>query len=656
MWTEVFGLIGNDAMVRAYRAGFGSTSPAAAMRTEYVSARKAFDTGLSRVFSPALLEELRACTRGVAAGGTMASRPNDRIALRHLADLLGGSLLASAEILRIDESTTANLETLRPAVEMDSLLFWFSMAIVADLDARWRTSDSVAEVLQLGPILTTLDQRIASLDPRLNALGIPREYVPVQSRSTPTDTRTNYERLADTARTAVADVTLAEATAAGAQRTFDLARDQIVTALAEAKTRYSEDISALCGNAFIVAGGTPDTDLSHCGTTADSPSAAGTYRGTIADGLAAQLQLQAALQRVADLNDRIGIQRETMNRVHAIQEADIAFVDSSNQQINLDAYVQTGLKAAELAIQVAANAQLWNLGAPAAASPVAALIETASGAVMLDQDQLRQAQNMHSRRASADETYTRDMAALQELFVQFAGLQIEVSIRANDVQRQLNAAATARERLLRMIADWQLADARAARPFVNDPAFRVIRDASTDRAIYALDRGRLNVYLAARALEYETNSDLSSLAQLAIGALNAGQLVSVMTCLTNAWGDWLRLVTAPQVYSTEVSLRRDVLNITGPRVDPDTGATISAGDQFRRYLMAQPLTHAGHVWPAIRFGTSLRPNNGLFSALVCNDRIDAIEAQLVGDFLGDNQAAVEVLVDARLIGRRHARP
>ena len=68
---------------------------------------------------------------------------------------------------------------------------------------------------------------------------------------------------------------------------------------------------------------------------------------------------------------------------------------------------------------------------------------------------------------------------------------------------------------------------------------------------------------------------------------------------------------------------------------------LTEGEQFQQILLQnQNLDGKGGV--GITFATDLQPGNQLWSTDVCADRIDSVQAQLVGDFLGDNEAQVNL--------------
>ncbi|MEI8259469.1 MAG: hypothetical protein WCJ30_27695, partial [Deltaproteobacteria bacterium] len=272
-WTEVFSLIGNDSMVAAYRNSYSLTNPRAEMRSAYAHARKAYDAGLARIFDPRLLEELRGVTSSAASGNSpITLRVNDRIALRRAAGLLSGSMSATAEIINVDAATTAapSRDTYRSRVTQDALLSWFQVAILADLDARWRPAlnDATAEVTQLASLLTTTDRAAALFLPGVNPLGIPDSYVPLRARNAgDMDSATNYERIAAlNAAPAMTTATTDEALAMSATRNYDQMADQVLTAVHTTTMQYVGQIAQLCGDDFFQGDMLP-ADLGVCGAT-----------------------------------------------------------------------------------------------------------------------------------------------------------------------------------------------------------------------------------------------------------------------------------------------------------------------------------------------------------------------------------------------------
>jgi hypothetical protein len=146
--------------------------------------------------------------------------------------------------------------------------------------------------------------------------------------------------------------------------------------------------------------------------------------------------------------------------------------------------------------------------------------------------------------------------------------------------------------------------------------------------------------LMARALEYEINRPLPALPAAVLAARTATAMEGLEGCMQGLFTEYYNAYTPPQEYTTTVSVR-EMLGITGPRTDNVTGEELSPGKQFRlSVLRNENLTEDSSV--RIKFSTNLNPGNGLWSTDVCNDRIKSVQAQLVGDFLGDNQAEIHV--------------
>lgn len=643
-WGEAFSLIGNESMVLAWKASVGASStPASDMRTQFVVARRAYDAGLARIFDPRMLEELRAATPSVVASApyyaSTSPARNDRIALRRAADLLGGSLRATNEIISIDRITSATRPTFRDDVTRDAVLLWIESAILADLDARWRPSDQpVAEVSQLGAVLTTLDRTVASLDANNNALGVAREYVPIIARD-PSSTQSNYALLEAAARTSVMTAQSSEATARNATRAFDTSLDTIRQSQMEAETRYLGQITDICGAAFV-SGTNVSHDISQCGRAAGN--ALNTQRQA---AIAAQQRLAVSVAAVSAQRQRIENQRDLMIRVREIRASDIRFQSMTCTDVD-------ALMANNVVLQTASKT-LSLFGAGDIFTGIFQFL-TGAASVVLDtmaaennraMARLQCAQQVRSAASGLAEQQAREMAQLQDMLISLEQLGLQTTVDGAELARVYLEIGQTIETVKRLTSEYERVRANASRNFLNDPSFRIERDRSVVVARDDFDTARLRVYYAARGLEYETNRSLPSLLTRAINAQNATQLNEALNCLSNSWLNWQMLTSSPNRYNPEISLRRDILGITGPRTDPETGEVISAGEQFRRALLAQPFTYQGQVWPALRFSTAIREGNTLFSSLVCNSRIASVEAQLVGDFLGDNNATVRVLAD-----------
>ncbi len=145
------------------------------------------------------------------------------------------------------------------------------------------------------------------------------------------------------------------------------------------------------------------------------------------------------------------------------------------------------------------------------------------------------------------------------------------------------------------------------------------------------------------------NYELPTLETAVQSARNYTTLSRLQACLDNLFDQFNELYGSPQPTSTTVSIRK-LFGITGPRVDEVTGATLSEGQQFRAYVLNnQSLDADGSL--RIQFSTNLMPGNGLWSTETCNDKINQVQAQLVGDFLGDNEAEIRLALSGSAVLR-----
>jgi hypothetical protein len=644
-WGEAFSLIGNESMVAAWKASVAASStPASDMRTHFVAARRAYDAGLARIFDPRMLEELRAATPAVVAAAPYYANTspgrNDRIALRRAADLLGGSLRATNEIVSLDRITSSTRPTFRDDVTRDAVLLWIESAIIADLDARWRPADQpVAEVSQLGAVLTALDRTVASLDPNNNALGVSREYVPLIARTGGMVTQTNYELLEAAATAAVGVARSSEDTARNATRTFDAQLDAIQQGQMEAELRYLGQIRDICGASFVT-GTTVQRDLAQCGR--DAGNTLSTQRQA---AIAAQQRLAVSVAAVSAQRQRIENQRDLMVRVRNIRATDIRFQSMTCGEVDALMASNVVLHTASRALSLFTVGNILTGAFQFLTGAASVVVDTMADENNRAMARLQCAQQVRSAAAGLAEQQAREMAQLQDMLISLEQLGLQTTVDGAELARVYLEIAQTFETVKRLTSEYERVRANASRNFLNDPSFRIERDRNVVVARDNFQNARLRVYYAARGLEYETNRSLPALLTRAINAQNAAQVGEALNCVSNAWQNWQMLTQSPNRYTPEISLRRDILGITGPRTDPETGEVISAAEQFRRALMAQPYSYQGQVWPALRFSTAIREGNALFSSLVCNSRIASVEAQLVGDFLGDNNATVRVLAD-----------
>jgi len=243
------------------------------------------------------------------------------------------------------------------------------------------------------------------------------------------------------------------------------------------------------------------------------------------------------------------------------------------------------------------------------------------------------------------------LAELQKQLIDIAQLELEMeqdtlAITQADLRRRntLDHAkhlAEERARSLARISDSPL----------TDPTFRILQTQQALQAVTSRAEAQRWLYRAGRALEYEVNMNLgNALPQAVLGAYSSSQADRLARCLTGIFNDYSAEFGVAQEFTTTVSVR-EMLGFTAGRTDNVTGETLSEGDLFRQWILRnENVDTQGNV--TVTFSTNLQPGNELWSSNVCDDKIATIQAQLVGDFQGDNEAEIQIGLEGSSILRR----
>jgi hypothetical protein len=646
-YAELFELLGNQSAVTALGDRLSATTPTTTYRGDILSSRTFYDDALFYIFDPRLFEELRATTASNAQVGPLPEA-NDRTALRRAAESLTRSAQETAKALQIDFSSTTNATALHASAQADATLYFIQAALLADLEARWRTgiSTPLPEVAQFASMISGYDQQLQGISSTATPLGVPTAYVPLlaNSASGPGST-TNYERLYAIAQTSVATSVAADQAAADDVRLFDTEEAAVTQQIEADETAQLATIRGICGDSFIV-GGAPNPDITQCGANTGSLNAAGiALQG-------ANLTMQAAQQALEAQYDLLNDQLTAFAEIADDNASEVQFVTKSNKVIFGLTLAQSVLQAASAVVTAYGTAvdgfeasRPWTVGGGSlliAGGALQAAADLFTPFITLEQG----LEQDYELKTTAATTNITNNLTVQQTALQFAGLTTQVSIALNGVGSAASVAATLAEQVKNAEQALTTDQLAIGASITSDPSYRVIEQAAAQTADQDLASAQLALYYAARGLEYETNTSLTPILTQVYSATNAAQLSSLQSCLANAWTSWQLLVSSGNNYVTEVSLAKDVFGITGTVTDPKTKQLVSAGDQFRHYLFAQPYSpDAAHVWSAVDFGTALDDESSLFSSLVCDDRIVGIEAQLVGTGLKGSTAELQVLVD-----------
>ncbi|MBZ5714894.1 dickkopf-related protein [Nannocystis pusilla] len=169
------------------------------------------------------------------------------------------------------------------------------------------------------------------------------------------------------------------------------------------------------------------------------------------------------------------------------------------------------------------------------------------------------------------------------------------------------------------------------------PHFLQARLEAARRVLPVREQTMRRAYLALRALEYELNQDLPTLRESLAAARSPADFDALLVCLDSIYEDYRLEHGFGQPYVTEVSLRSDIFGITLDVPDLN-GSVVTPGEQFAA-LLRDPLHRQPDGAVALPFALSAFEHT-LFSPALCDDRIEEIEAKLVGDYLGDREAEI----------------
>lgn len=617
-------LLANERMVEAFEKPFEQeVDVASAMIESFQSAREPTQRMLSILFEPFLLASLYETHPSTA--GSSAYR-----GLRRLAQILALDRSAGDQrsALLIRTGSSAEREAVISQINAEAPALLVTLVTLSAIEVE-QSAPALPEVESFADAMTRMGRRALEATEPADVLGLPSGYIPFiydPSMAGP-ERSTNFLQVLANHQSEVDDAVASEQAARAAVRDYDQTIEQLE--LASLVDTANRRLLALCG---ADAADPALPDLAHCGELTGEIAIA---RNQIEEEA---VNIDIAMSRIEALAERVRIQTQRMNEVFGIRLETIAFVDETNTAINALEVVDIALEAAQQMIELSANASLVNWTA-AAMGVASAIIQAVRGGIALQQDMLRQAQQMQYLVADAQIEYINGMATIQEMLVGMVELDLELShavLRATTAQIQL---ATLEEEVQTVEHEHEMLESRSLDVLANDPSFRVTRSRAVSDAFAARERAQRGVYLAARAFEFETNSDLSDIIQQLVGAMTAEEVADYASCLSRAFVEFREAYGTPTSFTNEVSLREDILGIHGPIEDQVTGEVVSEAEQFRRRLLAPSnLSPDGSV--TLSFATTLNPGNGVFNTNVCNDQLRSIRVKIIGDGLGDSEASV----------------
>ncbi len=640
-------LVAKDHVVGALGSSFISGISAEAAR--YDAAMKALGPTATWVVQPAALEYLRSMSPDAARGdlpgvGDTTTVSDTYPSARAMADLFATMSTIEGERARIGAASVGTDPTLALKAQERALVTYLEAAALAEIVREWGSVPPSVRVKYVG-MLNPLDSGFTALSKGANAFGVPVGFVPfVYQPEAVSKGSTNFEQELAAAMVEVSSEKAVELRFMDDKRTCDLNAKDLQNQLKSVRDSYDKEFATACGTSFKPDATASSGDWSTCGK-----DDAGDVGVSSLDVQVVIDRLHASQARLQGMKDKIAIDQRALADTQRVHEATLTFLDKNGKQVEALTLAEGVFDAEMKAIEVASHAQVLNGGAPLGEAAVELAIGLMKTQLEVQKVQLQTAQSMRMESASKEVELIAGMANIQKEVVDLAQLGVEMQ---GDVLAVLQSQVRLRNMISnerRTLDERQKTLALIDKDPSNDPSFRILRDDLALAVVSARARAQREMYLAATALEYEINQQIPAIEGAVINAHNGASLEALAACYTSILNDARKAYGAPQEYAATISVRQ-LLGITAPRTDSVTGVTLSAGDQFRELLLQnQNLDGQGGV--GVTFATNLLPGNRLWSSDVCNDRIEAVQAQLVGDFLGDNQAQVNIAVAGNALVR-----
>jgi hypothetical protein len=424
-------------------------------------------------------------------------------------------------------------------------------------------------------------------------------------------------------------------------RAFEANQTAVQNELLHVRTSFTAPLADLCGPSFDPAAIKSDADWDTC--------TGGEVGVLLLQFDAAEARRLSAEGRIQGMFEKIAIDKRALADTQRVHEETLYFIDETGEQLEAITFSEGIINAQQAAIATASNSSIVNLGAPAGMAVVSGVLELEKTALEARRQELQTAQTMRFEQAGAEIELINGMANIQRQTIDLAQLAVDIQQDLIGLQEALLRIFNAIEQAKRLLDDRARTLAVVDLDPARDPSFRILRDSLALNMLGARARAQRQLFLAARALEYEINAPIPAISGAVLNARNKLGMEQLSSCMLEIFNNYHAAYGTPQKYVTEISVRKQ-LGITGPRTDEVTGQTLSEGEQFRQLVLRnENLDGKGGV--GVTFATDLQPGNGLWSTDVCADRIDTVRAQLVGDFLGDATAKVHVSLSGGAIVR-----
>jgi len=636
-------LVAQNNVVQALKDSLNSGGALAELQ-RYDSAMATLDPIAQWVFMPNILEYLRTMSPKAAEDGQNADGTNagsvpvtdSYPAARALSRLLTVMSDIDGERIRVSGvATPSKRGDLVKEAQARAVLGYFETATLVGVLNEWEIAPPSIAADFTG-VLTPVDSGFGALLRGAGAFGVPDSFVPFVFNAKDTvKGPNNFAQMVAISTEAVGSYRALEDEYKLNARTFEQNEATLRQEALQVQTSYDTQIANTCGSAFDPAKAATPADWAACG--ADHSGDVGILQLQIEE---TEVRLQSSLSRIQGMKDKIAIDRRVLAETQQVHEDTLTFIDQSGAELDSIAWTEGIIKAEQAFIQVASQSSIVNFGAPAGFGAVNAVLELEKTGLEVRRQDVQTAQQMHMEQANASIELINGMGSIQKECIDLAQLAVEMQQDVIALDEARTRALNAVEQAQRLYNDKLKTVAVSALSPAHDPSFRLLRDQEALNLLNSRARAQRLLYLAGQALEYEINTPIASMPGAVLNARNGLSMGQLTSCLTQIASGYQLAYGVPQIYNTTVSVRA-MLGITGPRKDTVTGQVLSEGEQFRQLLLQnQNLDGKGGV--GITFPTNLQPGNQLWSSDVCADRITSVQAQLVGDFLGDNEAQVNL--------------
>ncbi|MGE5786882.1 MAG: hypothetical protein ACM3ZE_19975 [Myxococcales bacterium] len=636
-------LVARERMMQALDSAIAGLLKVQQERAAYDDAATALNRAVQWIYQPTVLEGLRKLTPTTAAGATgtetSATPPFvDYPAARAMSKLLRTLRDLDAERTRLNALALLDSTDGRRAVAQSSAVEALLEGVALNaLFERWAPVPDTVGAESSG-LLGPYDAAFGAALQGTGVFGVPDSFVPfVFDPKDSLKGKNNFEQMLSIADGQIGLYSELESTYVEASKATREADYNLANQAQQLKAQYDDRLKLLCGKNFDVQSAENSLDVSACGATG------GQVAGVRAQITSGELAVKAAETQLQAMRDKIAIDWRTMKEKFQLHDENLGFIDAQGRQFEKITWKEGAINTAQAVLTSLNSANIGNGFAPAALAVPMGILEAQKALLAVERQDLQTAQQMHFERQAQAAEEIEAQANIKKQYIDLAQFRVHIQQSVLDTMlAQTNLASSLAEA---QVALEERADALRVGQInpAKNPLFRLVRNDVAVKLFGARARAQKHLFLAGRALEYELNQAIPDVTKAALVTRSAKQMSALKACLWSI----AKTASTPQSYVRLVSVRK-MLGITSARKDPCTGEVSTEAQQFQRVLLENAnLDGKGGV--TLRFATDLMPGNNLWSTDVCDDRITGIRANLVGDFLGDNEAQVNLALSGTAI-------